>query len=62
METTEPDTDKLRVGPAERPDDPLAAAQHRALSSPLTARPEPSDRNKKPAPPTPDQEGCYYLG
>jgi len=61
MEHTESDLEE-RVGPAERPDDPLAAARRKAAVSPLTGPPPPSERAGKTAPPTPDQEGCYYLG
>ncbi len=62
MENTESDLIETGVGPAERPDDPLAAARRKAMQSPLRPRPAPPDRTKKPAPPSPDQEGCYYLG
>ncbi len=62
MEHTEPDLEKMRVGPMKRPDDPFAAARRLALRSPLTTPERPSDRAKESAPPTSDQEGCYFLG
>jgi len=60
MERTEPDLETGQIGPAERPDDPLAAARRQAVRAPVKREPPTSDG--RPAPPTPDQEGCYYLG
>jgi hypothetical protein len=62
MEITEPAPREPRVGPAERPDDPLAAAREKAIRNPLGTVARTVDPARKSAPPTPDQEGCYYLG
>lgn len=62
MEPTEPDLNEMRVGPAERPDDPLATARRNVTRSPLVPPPPPPKGARQHAPPTPDQEGCYFLG
>ena len=62
MKNTEPGVEQTREGPADVPDDPLAEAMRKAASSPLVSlpkAPKPAGRTK---PPTPDLEGCYYLG
>lgn len=62
MENTEPVATESPVGPTERPDDPLAAAREKATRRPLGTVTEAVDPARKPTPPTPDLEGCYYLG
>jgi hypothetical protein len=62
MDDTKPAPNETRVGPAERPDDPLAAARDKATRRPLRAVAQTADPGRKSAPPTTDQEGCYYLG
>ncbi len=62
MEDTEPALQETRVGPAERPDDPLAAARRKAVRWPLSEQPRRPIDTAKTAPPSKDQEGCYYLG
>jgi hypothetical protein len=62
MERTEPAPRETRIGPAEKPDDPLAAARLKATREPRITTAHRRDRARNPAPPTPDLEGCYYLG
>ena len=62
MDNTEPGPRDARIGPAERPDDPLAAAREKAVRSPLRTLTRAVELTRKPKPPTPDLEGCYYLG
>ncbi|NNC92513.1 MAG: hypothetical protein HKN80_08460 [Acidimicrobiia bacterium] len=62
MEHTEPDPTESRIGPTERPDDPLAAAQEKATRRLPGTVATAVDTAPKPAPPTPDLEGCYYFG
>lgn len=62
MERTEPAPRDLRIGPAEKPDDPLAAARAKATRRPPITAAHRRDPARNPAPPTSDQEGCYYLG
>lgn len=62
MDNTEPVPMETRIGPAERPDDPLAAAREKAARAPLGTVPGAVKMARKPTPPTPDLEGCYYLG
>ena len=49
------------VGPTDRPDDPLGAPA-RTADAVVAAPTAVPDNVRKPKPPTPDQEGCYYLG
>jgi len=62
MKNTEPEADRAREGPADVPDDPLAAAIRKAASGPLVTLPEARKPAGRTTPPTPDQEGCYFLG
>ena len=62
MDSTRLEVEQGRVGPTDQPDDPLAAARSKAEHSPLTPLPVVRTPAGTTAPPTPDQEGCYYLG
>ncbi len=62
MEHTTSELEHGRVDPTDKPDDPLAAAHRKAKRGPLVRPPERRRVDEKTAPPTPDQEGCYYLG
>jgi hypothetical protein len=62
MDKTQPAPTEIRVGPAERPDDPIAAAIEKATRRTLSTVAHTVDPARRSAPPTPDQEGCYYLG
>ena len=61
MEQTERDLEDQQIGPAERPDDPLAV-WHKALRAPMSPTRTPPERTRKQSVPSPDQEGCYFLG
>ena len=51
------------VGPADQPDDPLVNPVRPPVSAPVdTAHAVLPEAVTKPTAPTPDQEGCYYLG
>ena len=62
MDYSRSDLEHGRVDPTDEPDDPLAVARRKAEHGPLTPPPVPRTPRMKTAPPTPDQEGCYYLG
>ncbi|MBT8163906.1 MAG: hypothetical protein HKO63_04060 [Acidimicrobiia bacterium] len=62
MDSARSDIEQVRVEPTDRPDDPLLKARKTAEHTPLAARPVTRRQRRKTAPPTPDQEGCYYLG
>jgi hypothetical protein len=62
MDSTRSEVEQGRVGPTDQPDDPLATARRRAERSPLTPPPVVRKPAGSTAPPTSDQEGCYYLG
>ena len=56
-------TTEAAPGPADRPDDPLVNPVTAPASVPVDkALPTPPDSATTPTSPTPDQEGCYYLG
>ena len=61
MEHTEAAID-ASTGPADRPDDPLANPIRSPSRLPVKQATVPPDATKKPKAPTPDQEGCYFLG
>ena len=51
------------VGPADQPDDPLVNPVRTPASTPVDTAPSTRpDADTMPTSPTPDQEGCYYLG
>jgi hypothetical protein len=51
------------IGPADRPDDPLLNRPRTPVHVPPDAAPSTRpDATTKPTAPTPDQEGCYFLG
>lgn len=63
MEGTKPDLEELRIGPAERPDDPLVTSRrHASTARPATPRPPSTDHAKDRHHPAPDVQGCYFLG
>ena len=62
MDNLRSDVENGRVGPTDKPDDPLAAARRKAKRRPMVTPSAPLTWRRKAAPPTPDQEGCYYLG
>jgi len=62
MDSTRLDVEPGRVDPTDQPDDPLTVARSKAEHSPLTPLRVVRTPPGTTAPPTPDQEGCYYLG
>ena len=62
MEQIAPATEAA-VGPADQPDDPLVNPVRTPAGAPVETAPATlPDAITDPTSPTPDQEGCYYLG
>lgn len=62
MEQLAPATEAA-VGPADQPDDPLVNPVRPPASTSIDTAPAARpDAATKPTSPSPDQEGCYYLG